>query len=305
MRAYCWQNEILPRVRDAGFGERFLREITGPDRPGREEDFRQWQSTLDQCERLCVGNGAIVVLAGARGTGKTTICAQMAIRRAWDESRPPWDRQPPYRKLQDVIERYKPLYSDFGSIETEDLIATRESYCTLPSLVFIDEIHVVEGMRAHQRMLVDLIDRRYAARRDTVLITNQEPDVFIEKTDPSILSRIREHGLIIACRWGTWRTGEETVRTAKAATPLLAPITVLSPGDAPPSVPAPSEGEGEETSTPEPFPASEPSSVSPASAPSVPTHPSPTPDLGDQLELITHKDDMPDSTHHRTGGLYP
>lgn len=205
IRAYAWENDIKPLLKSAGFDERFWEEIGECDRLDRTEDFAAWKEALDTTRVHCQGVGAIVVLAGARGTGKTTICSQLAIEAAWKDENPPWDRQPPYRKLQALIERYKPLYSDFGSTQTDDLATSRDWFCRTPRLAFIDEIHDSQEMKVRDRLLVDVVDRRYSARRDTVLITNQSTDEFLDTANASILSRISQHGIIIPCDWKSWR----------------------------------------------------------------------------------------------------
>lgn len=193
-----WNNEISPRLKDAGFNERHRQRIV-------DWACTPQQRVFDKCMELCRGNGAIVVLTGERGTGKTTICAQMARHRAEDDRLPPWDRQPPYRKLVDLIAKYKPLYGNMGSVTMDDLAASRDWFCRNHSLVFIDEIHECEDAALKNRVLTDIIDRRYAAHRDTILISNQSVEDFKASTNDSILSRLSEHGSIIPCNWRSWR----------------------------------------------------------------------------------------------------
>ena len=205
IRAWRWQNEIIPRLKAAGFDDRFWCEISEKSRQDRASEAKSWGAALNACRTRCRGVGAIIVLAGARGTGKTTIVSQLAIERAWDEALSPSNRQPPYRKLQDLIERYKPLYSDFGSTQTDDLASSRDWFCSSPNLAFIDEIHDPQEMKVRDRLLVDIVDRRYSAKRDTILITNQSAQEFADTANPSIISRLSEHGTIIPCEWKSWR----------------------------------------------------------------------------------------------------
>lgn len=198
MREWLWRNEIVPRLKAAGFAPRFWQEIT-------DWNCKPQQRVFEECRRLCVGNGAIVVLTGARGTGKTTIAGQLAVERAKAEDLPPWDRQPPYRKMQDLFERYKALYANFGHPDMDALASQRDWYCGNPSLAVIDEIHECAGSRDAERMLTDILDRRYSSRKDTILISNESVDDFQRNHSESILSRISEHGRIIPCNWKSWR----------------------------------------------------------------------------------------------------
>lgn len=196
--AWTWREDILPRLRAAGLEARYWRDIQIWTKSAQAKVFARLRA-------LCCGNGAIVALTGPRGTGKTTLAAQMIVERAKDETLPPWDRQPPYRKLVDLIARYKPLYADFGGINTDSLMTSRDHFCSSPALVVIDEIHECDDQKLKSRVLTDLLDRRYSAKRDTVLISNQTPEDFQASTSDSILSRLSEHGCIIPCEWASWR----------------------------------------------------------------------------------------------------
>jgi DNA replication protein DnaC len=199
MEKWIWKNETRPRLRECGFSERHAERITEWNCPSQEGVFRT-------CISLCRGAGAIVALVGVRGCGKTTICAQMALVAAENESLAPWDRVPPYRKLQDLVERYKPLYGNMGTFDPDALSSQRDWYCSRPQLAFIDETHECEDLQVKQRLLTDIIDRRYAAKRDTILVSNQTPEEFQRTIGDSILSRLSEHGQIIPCSWSSWRS---------------------------------------------------------------------------------------------------
>jgi DNA replication protein DnaC len=191
-----WKHDLRPRVTATKLPKRFCRPL-------------EWGGTpqffvFEQCKSILTGTGAIVVLVGPRGVGKTTIAAQLIIERACDASLTPAARQPPYRKMSDVVALFKPLYSDYGSRNTEKLIQRREDYARFPLLV-IDEIHECEEQKSKDRVMIDILDRRYAARNDTLLITNQTPREFEDDTDESIISRMREHGRIIECNWESFR----------------------------------------------------------------------------------------------------
>lgn len=139
-------------------------------------------------------------------TGKTTICAQIILERAFNEGLVcPWHRRPPYRKLAKLVAQYKSIYSDHGSIDTEQLLQAHDQLCVHHPLMVIDECHDCDELRVKNRFLTDTIDKRYSANNDTILISNQTPEQFMETTDDSVLSRLKENGQIVHCTWESWR----------------------------------------------------------------------------------------------------
>lgn len=168
-------------------------------------------AVLEKCESMLTHCGAIIALCSQRGTGKTTIGCQLIIRRAWKC----WGLNQsfgkvfmydwtPYRKLSDLIARYKPLYADFGSIGMDELEAARNALCKADLLV-IDEVADYGESKIAQRMIQDIADRMYANRRDLVLISNETPEQFRISAGESVYSRLCEHGAIIPCRWDSFR----------------------------------------------------------------------------------------------------
>jgi len=198
MRVWRWNNEILPSIQATRLPHRFHREIQQWTEPKQRKVF-------EMCRDLFTRKGAIVALVGERGLGKTTIASQLILERAWNESLQPWERRPPYRKLTDIIALFKPLYADFGSIQTEELMERRDGFCKLHPLVVIDELHECDDQRLKDRVLTDILDRRYASNNDTLLITNQTPAEFKQTTNDSVLSRLSEHGSVIHCQWRSFR----------------------------------------------------------------------------------------------------
>lgn len=204
-RAAQLKQDILPRMAGLGFPDRFRNEIVDWRCKPQEDVFRL-------CMDTCQENGAIVALAGIRGAGKTTIAAQMAIVRArnWldhyreqKKGRPLG--MPHYVKAVDLIARYKSIYADYGSTDSERLTEDRDWQCREWSLLVIDELHECQDQRLI-RVVTDIVDRRYSAKTDTMLITNQTAKEFQDTASESILSRLSEHGRIIPCNWKSWRT---------------------------------------------------------------------------------------------------
>lgn len=197
LEAYAWRTEVRDHLRASQLPERFWYEV------------EKWQPkqkrVFEICKERLTRVGAIIVLVGPRGTGKTTIASQLIIDRARNESLQPWERRPPYRKAITLISKLKAIYSDFGSVQSEDLRRYMIDFCKLRPLVILDETGEVEDMKVKDRLLTDIIDRRYSHQNDTILISNQTFEDFMAKTNPSTLSRLQEHGEIIVCDWPSFR----------------------------------------------------------------------------------------------------
>lgn len=196
--SYNWKNFTVPNLEAAQLPTRFWFHA-------KEWKPKQRQ-VFEQVKALLTGKGAIIALVGPRGLGKTTIAGQLILEKAEDESLPcPWHRRPPYRKLAALIATFKSLYADYGNVDTEQLLERLDSFCKDHPFVTIDELHDCEDLRIKNRLLTDVLDRRYSNRLDSLLIANQTPAEFQETTSDSVLSRMKEHGAIIHCTWESWR----------------------------------------------------------------------------------------------------
>jgi DNA replication protein DnaC len=198
--AYAWRTTLREQFVRNRIPDRYMVQIKDWPEP------RQL-AVLERCERMLGGNGTILALTGNRGVGKTAICCQLIIRivLAWSECCNllpfPWL---PYRKLSDILARYKPLYAEFGSIGMDELESARNVLCKAPLLV-IDEVGDFDDSKLRHRLLQDILDRRYSNLVDTLLISNQSPKAFRASVGESVMSRINEHGGIIECTWDSFR----------------------------------------------------------------------------------------------------
>lgn len=222
-QAHIFKTEICDRLRGFGFDPRFWQD--GLIKPGSARTSKQlW--TLRKVQSYLVGKGAIVAMTGDRGVGKTTICAQIAIERLWEDwhsmfgkpGAPVTRRITSYRKMSQIVSKFKALYADYGSVDIDRLERSRDHLCGAMrnssgglvgggvDLLIIDELNeVAEDSKHKDRILTDVLDRRYSRGVDTVLITNQPAEEFERTINPSILSRLNEHGAIVPCEWQSFR----------------------------------------------------------------------------------------------------
>lgn len=205
-RQHLLADKIFPTLERWGFERRFHQELT--------EMHPKQRKTYDRTIERMRGKGAIVALVGERGLGKTSIAAQFALSVAWANHEEAMKDGPPriqsviYKKCAKLVARYKPLFADFGSIDTETLLESLENLCRNQEFLIIDEVHDCGDMKFTNKVLTDLVDRRYSACRDTILIANQTGEDFAKTIGDSILSRLNEHGAILECKWPSYRVAK-------------------------------------------------------------------------------------------------
>lgn len=143
-----------------------------------------------------MGTGFIVALLGGRGVGKTQMavaaCREMAER----------EKSFLYCTAMDIFLDIKDSFRKGGS-ERDAL-----KNFIRPALLVIDEVQERGETPWEDRLLTHIIDKRYAAERDTLLISNQTKDAFVESIGQSVASRIAEAGGIAVFDWASFREKE-------------------------------------------------------------------------------------------------
>lgn len=142
-----------------------------------------------------LGSGFIIALCGGRGTGKTLLAASLARFSA--ES----GRSVLYKTAMEFFLDVKETYDSSGKRSEKQVIA---NYCA-PKLLVIDEVQERGNSAWEDRLLTHLIDRRYQAMLDTLLIANSTPDAFLKGIGDSVGSRIVETGGVAKCDWPSFR----------------------------------------------------------------------------------------------------
>lgn len=139
-----------------------------------------------------LGSGGIMVLTGRRGTGKTQLGVEAIRSYCWEDS------PAKYVKAIDVF-----LSIREGMAERSERAAVKPYL--IPQLLVIDAMEERGETPWEDRMLNYILDKRYDAMMDTILITNQERGRFAESVGASIISRIHEAGGVIECNWESFR----------------------------------------------------------------------------------------------------
>ena len=138
--------------------------------------------------------GSILALLGARGTGKTQLAVE-AIRYLSGNS-----KRCHYVKAALLFLAMRRSAHSEGS--EESVIA---HYVKQFDLLVIDEVGNRGQTPWENRMLTLLLDCRYDAVVDTIVISNETPEDLAGSIGASVMSRLSETGCIIECDWESFR----------------------------------------------------------------------------------------------------
>lgn len=139
--------------------------------------------------------GMFVALIGTRGNGKTQLAVELMKCATWKL------QKSLFTSAVEFFVALKSTYNRESSLTTEDVM---QKY-TSPSLLVIDEIGKRGDTEWENTILFELLNNRYNAMRDTVLIDNRSKADFIATIGPSLASRMNECGGIIECNWPSFR----------------------------------------------------------------------------------------------------
>ena len=156
----------------------------------------KWRQTRDGL-LTGMGTGYLFAMIGPRGTGKTQIAVDAMVSSCGH------DRQALYCKAMELFLLLREAKNTEGGSELRVL-----SGFLSPRLLVIDEVGERGETDFEDRMLVYVIDKRYDAMLDTILIANMTEPAFRETMGPSISDRLREAGGVIVCDWESFRKQE-------------------------------------------------------------------------------------------------
>ncbi|MEW6251247.1 MAG: ATP-binding protein [Planctomycetota bacterium] len=181
-----------------------------PRHAARVEELRHsagpWAQVYGQL-RSRLDSGFIVGLIGSRGTGKTAVAACLCreVCEAHPAMEPAYRLTPPalYVRAVDIFRRVRDTYRRECDETEADVIRA----LVAPRLLVIDEAHERGHSEFENRVLVEVIDRRYGEMdRDVLLIANMDKVAFAESVGNSIVSRMQECGRVVVCEWSSFRT---------------------------------------------------------------------------------------------------
>lgn len=156
---------------------------------GSNEWYRAWDRV-----KVVLGKGAIIPLVGTRGSGKTQLSVE-AIRYVTGRG-----HQAVYIKAMGFFLDIRDAMRDKDRGEKEAI-----KRFVVPRLLVIDAMEVRGETDFENRILDYVIDLRYDAGKDTILISNQKREEFKNSLGLSIVSRVREMGEVVECNWQSFR----------------------------------------------------------------------------------------------------
>lgn len=144
--------------------------------------------------RSRLGEGFLVGIVGSRGTGKTQLGVGLINARCLRgfECR--------YIKLLDLFRVIRSCFREGGPDEVQ-MVKQFTGY----ALLVIDEAHERGHTDFERRTLTNILDHRYDAKLDTILLSNETAEAFAASVGPSVVSRINEVGEVIECNWPSFR----------------------------------------------------------------------------------------------------
>jgi DNA replication protein DnaC len=152
-----------------------------------------WGSAYKKIEAK-LGTGFICSILGEKGTGKTQMAVQLCRENAMNY------RSCKFTSAMDFFLDLKSSY-DGNRVSEKTVIENHIS----PRLLVIDEIEERGGSDWEDRLLTHLVNKRYEAMRDTVIISNLSASDFNKRVASKIISRMIETGGIIECKWKSFR----------------------------------------------------------------------------------------------------
>jgi DNA replication protein DnaC len=146
-------------------------------------------------ERFDPKAGLGLVLSGGCGSGKTLLAC--AIANTLVERR----RSARYLRVTDAVRSIKATYSKTSTLTESEAIAG----LVTPDLLVLDEIGVQFGTEHEAVLLFEIIDRRYAECRSTILVSNLSAAELEKYLSERVMDRFRETGAVLAFDWPSFR----------------------------------------------------------------------------------------------------
>lgn len=176
-------------------------ESNAPARHWGEHVKRGEQCKWTAMEKLIkgrLGQGIMIALIGERGNGKTQLGVEL-IRTNVHHL-----KSARFCTAAGFYMELKHAYKSSDESE-KDVIDRFARY----SLLVIDEIGKRSENDWENRLLYELLNRRYNSLKDTVLISNHGERELRDAIGPSLASRMNESGGLIECDWNSYRPEQE------------------------------------------------------------------------------------------------
>lgn len=172
----------------------------------------EWFAALETAKPV-IESGGIVVMAGNRGPGKTQMAAELAKIGKWPDDKGSfissgngcgatrYTKTAIYRRAMDIFLDLRDAAKNHSQTSEKQVLAKLED-C---GLLVIDEFQERGETVWENRVMKNLMDKRYAAERPTIIIANLTRKELFAALGDSVLDRARENGKSIEFTWESYR----------------------------------------------------------------------------------------------------
>ena len=170
----------------------------------------QWLAAFGEAQPI-VATGGIIVMVGNRGPGKTQMAAELARGGGWPSDKDEYARGDGlvvhrgktalYRRSMDIFLDLRDAAKNHTKTSEKEVLAK----LTNVGLLVIDEFQERGESEWENRIVNNLIDKRYASERATVIIANMTRAEMFASLGASIVDRARENGKSIEFNWPSYR----------------------------------------------------------------------------------------------------
>jgi DNA replication protein DnaC len=147
--------------------------------------------------------GGVVLIFGLRGVGKTQIATNIGVKRVVvaHANNVAEERWPRYALAVEIFRAVRDAFKTTPPASEASVVAG----FIKPGLLVIDEAHERGGTPFEDRILTEIVDRRYGDLKTTFIISNLTRDGLAKELGTSIVSRAHEVGVVIECNWSSFR----------------------------------------------------------------------------------------------------
>lgn len=185
-------------VREAnGWGSRYV----APFSPVGDN----WLTIYHEASKA-VSQGGLVAFLGGRGTGKTQMAAEIAKTGEWSRDKGEWNGNSMVANKTAVYRRAMDIFLDLrdrSAGHSEKAVLEKLTFC---GLLVIDEFQERGETPFEDRIVTNLLDKRYNDERPTILIANLDREGLSGMLSPSVKDRMRENGRSFLFDWKSYRT---------------------------------------------------------------------------------------------------
>lgn len=167
----------------------------------------EWLATFNDAKEA-VKDCGLVALIGDRGTGKTQMAAMIAKEGKWPGDEPKWNGHRNVSEHTALYVRAMDIFLDLRDANKKDSkISEKEVLSKMVDcgLLVIDEFQERGESEWENRVLTNLIDKRYASEVPTIIIANYDKAQLSNALSPSIKDRMHENGKSFVFNWGSYR----------------------------------------------------------------------------------------------------